>query len=71
MKRSEDLGRRDVVMPRRHETPAADRANDAIFAARAALGRAYSMRDAAETQINTLSTLIERLRSGPEGRSRP
>ena len=59
------LDRHDRTAPA-DAAPAADPANDAIFAARAALGRAHAMRDAADTQIQTLSLLVERLRRPPD-----
>lgn len=54
------LGNGELVIER-PPVAAADARLDALFAARAALKRAYTLRQAAELQVDQLRALVDRL----------
>jgi hypothetical protein len=56
------LGRAPVVVEHLRAV-AADPKDDALFAARSALRRAYTLRDGAQVQIDQLRGLVERLQA--------
>jgi hypothetical protein len=45
----------------RPRVPAADPREESLFAARAALRRAYTLRDTAQVQVDQLRALVDRL----------